>query len=294
MPKTTLKYTTKEEIPVALLPYAKDDNSVEVHFNTDDLTLAGELNPALEANRNKILGEKDTVQIKYDSLLQASSQQDKDTAKIIQENKELKANNVPAEDVEIAKTVKTLFPNVTEPTALKTHIETLKTQAETGATLSKEKTNAQIAKALGIKNVDGFNDVLKIPEMLKDVDGEIFLEKVTEGDKTVDRPFVNYKKADGTTEKKAFAEYQKLNDKWALHQPTLMNAPNVESENKGWIPQTGGEGDTGGGQGLVSAHVEKANEAATKVANPFMINAPQQAQGQGAGQPSAFAGVKQN
>jgi hypothetical protein len=223
MPKQTLKYNSKEEIPASFQPYAKDDFSVEVWVNNDDTAVAAELNPALEQNRNTILTEKQNLQLKYDALLKTASSQDIDTAKIVAENERLKKTTVPAEDVEIAKTVKTLFPNVTEPSALKTQIETLKTQAETGAKLTEKEQQTQIAKALGIKNVDYFHDVVQIPGMLEGVkDGlkGLSSEMVQEGDKKVPKVYATVVKADGTEAKVLFSEYQKDNPKWALHQPT--------------------------------------------------------------------------
>lgn len=277
MPKQTIKYASETEIPSELKAYAKSDNSVEVWVNEDDTKLAAELNPQLEANRNKILGEKDTLQTKYDALVQTSSKEDLDKAKLVAENEQLKKTTVPPEDLEIVNAVKQVFPNMSAADLAK-QIPQFKDATEKVVQYEKEKHNQTVFGALGYKNQSAFLDVLQIPDMLKGVEGDIFVEQIKEGDKpAVDKAFVNVKNDSGAIEKTSWEDYTtKINPKWQLHQASLNSVSGTNNtENNTWIPQNS-EGEKGGGtgKGVVESFVDKRNEQNKSATNPFIRNQP--------------------
>lgn len=270
MPKTTLTFDDTNKAPSALEPFLQD-GKVTVWYGTDETAVAAELNVPLEKNRNDLRIERDNYKTKYDALVTSSSKEDIDNAKILAELETAKKSVIPEEDKAILQAVKQVFPNMSA-TDLAKQIPQFKTATEKVVQYEKEQQNQKIFGVLGYKNAEAFKSVMQIPDMLKGVEGDIFVETVTPIGKTdsIEVAHVNVKNAAGALEKKTWEQYTtEINPVWKYHIPSLMFVEGEKQEDTNtWVKQ--GAETKGEGKSFLDTHIQNANKIAQDAPNPFM------------------------
>lgn len=232
MPNTKLKFNTESEIPASLKPNAVkvgDSYEVEVYYGGSDL-IAGELNPALEANKNTILKEKNDVEAKYNNLLTS-------TSTLSTENQELRVKlangqTVTPEDVKLLEAIKpyggfdTIKPKLDNYDSVANELTATKTQVR----------NKRIFDALGFSNEQIFNDLISNPAKLEGVSDVVFKE---EGGKV--NVFAKTKTETGEEKEVAFTDFIKNNEGWKPYLGSLKkDTVWFEQREGGGQPKTNG------------------------------------------------------
>jgi hypothetical protein len=272
MPKVKLSFASPDAIPAELKSFAGADNTVEIWTGSQE-TVAAELNPGLEANRNALKTEKEQLQSKYDNLLKSSSE----TSQQLQEaNVKLASNTgVSPDDLKLLNTVKQAAPGM-KPEDIKNTLTAFPNVNAELTTLKADRENAEIFGATGFKNQKVFVDLLgnktKNPNLEKVVVKE---EKVD--DKPVKKAYANIKQADGTIKEIAFDEYVKSNPEWSPYMPSLSDTASQAT----WIQQQGGGAGGGGGTPPTSGEkspldlaIEQANQKSKAIVNPLRPATP--------------------
>lgn len=285
MPKTTLTFDSEDKIPAELKPFAKD-LKVEVWFNANDLAVAGELNPQLDAHNKRIIEEKRVIEEKVktaeterDALKSVASNDNLDKAKLVVEVESLKRQLPNQEDAQLLSTVKTAFGNAS-PSEISTKIPTLLEASGKAEKYEKRELQKQLFQVSGFKNETVFLDFINNPENLQGIEGEIYAETIAGSDKK--GLFVKVKDANNVPQPKLFNDYLKESPKGAAYLPALLNGTGA-TENQQWFqqnPNLDGQGDKGV-KPAWQQRVEDANKKAAEKPNPFAPNSTinQQVQG---------------
>lgn len=233
MPKVTLQFD-ENTIPSGVKAFASDDYEVEVWVGESEEKVAAELNPGLVSNRDALKAEKDNIKAKYDALLQTSSADDKEKAKLLAAAEAKAQNALSDADKAILDAVKTADPNAT-PDTIKESIAKYP-QAQTKlAEIEKKEADSKFFAATGYKSEKAFhkaiNDKDANPKLVRTE-----VETVREGDKTISKPVAIIKNDKGTEEKIAWDVYVKDHADWDVYQPSLM----AENGNGGqqWLSGT--------------------------------------------------------
>lgn len=270
MPKHTITFESEDKIPAEMKPFAKG-LSVEVHFNSNDLALAGELNPTLDAHTKTVIEEKrkveetnKTLKTEIDALKRVASDGQLDTAKIVVENETLKRQIPPPEDVQLLQSIKTAFPNVAQA-EIGNQITSALEASNKVKEFEKRDLQKELYKYSGYKNETLFIDFISNPDNLKGIEGDIYAETIA--GTTNKGLFVKVKDANGVPQPMAFNDFMKTNPKGEAYLPALMNGGG--NDNQKWYDggsNFNNEGDKATKPAWQTA-VENSNKA-PKI-NPF-------------------------
>jgi hypothetical protein len=244
MPKITLNYANETDIPPSLKAFKiGDTNNVEVWVNTSDDAVGAELNAPLAANRDKIKGEKDAIQTKYDNLLTSSST----TAKELQEAtvKLASATGVSPEDLAIITAVKSVKADA-KADDVKTMLTEYPQLKSTVEQTNLERENEKLFKASGFKSQSVFNTVANNANLNPNLE-KLIVKPVQENGAAVEKVFAQLK-IDGVTSEQSLEDYVKSNPAWNDFLPALT--AETDQTGGGWIPQSpSGTKQNGGGGG---------------------------------------------
>lgn len=268
MPKLPAKYE-KDKVPATLAEYytVEKDGFMFAEFDDDVALLT---NPALETKNKELLGEKKTVQTKYDDLVKSS-------ADISREVIDLRATiasggQVSSDELAIVKALKGVSDT---PADIKKKLEEYPKLESQLASLAIADENRQIASVMKWKP-EVFGDLRKNPEKTKDMKFE--MSDVTENGATVKKVFVSYKDASGVDKKDELSEFVKANDSWNAYLPSLAIADQQTTPQ--WVQQ----GVPGGTQDKtvnpLDAHIQNRNAAAKAAGNALLPAPPPAAQPQ--------------
>lgn len=264
MPKHTITFESEDKIPAELKPFA-NGLTVSGWFNTDDMKVAAETNPALEANRNQILIEKRALETENSALKQVATDDSIDKAKLIVERDALRQTAIPAEESELLTTIKQVFSGV-PLSEVKTKLPALIDDSKFAEQTRKEQSLESVFQASGFKNKQVFLDLVTNPAKMKGIEGELLVEPVTGSDQK--KVFVNVKDANGVTAKKPFDEFVNTSDDWKPYIPALTNGD--VKENQTWIPANPNlDGKTAPKENAVTKAIQTHNEKAQSARNPF-------------------------
>lgn len=274
MPKIKQKFASADAIPAELKPFANDQHEVEMWVGDN---VAGETNPALEAQKNQILAEKKTLKEKYDTAIKASGDLSTEVMELRQ--KVASGSQVSPDEVALIGAVKAVMPTV-KPDELKKELEALPQLRGQVAEIQTKERNRKLFAASGFKNQTVFMDLIgnkdKNPNLVETV-----LETETVDNKPVEKAYAKVKQQDGTIAKQPLQDYVKANSAFTDYLPLLdAGAPNQDQYQHQWPiqPPTGGNGSnpnpgTGNtGDDPLQAHINKMNEAAKAVPNPLLKN----------------------
>lgn len=275
MPKLILPFDTIDAVPASLKPYYNSESkNVEV-FAGGEQTVAAELNPGLEKNRNELKAEKDKLAGEKATLEQsvANIGRELQTARAELATAQA-AKGASPEDLALAAAVKAADPNI-KPEDIGVRI---KEYPELKAATEKANHQTFMNKAFelsGFKNQKVFETIANAPTLNPGLEKFSVEKNLVEG-KEVDTLFALVKNADGTVVKTPFAEYAKANEAWG---PFL---PSLNESNTQWIPQNGGaqpakEASTQAG-GALGAFISAQNKNAAARSNPLNPAQPGQSQ----------------
>lgn len=265
MPKIEYNFESEEKIPAEFKPFAVG-TKVTLWSNKDDLELAKEVNPLLADKNTELIGEKRNLQVKYDALKTASSDDALDTAKLIVDNEKLKQSAKSSEETELLTAIQNVFSGV-PLSEVKTKIPALVEDSKFAAKARKEKELEAVYEVSGFKNKKVFLDLVTNPDKMKNIEGNLIIEQIENSDKKA--LFANVKDANGVVQKKAFADYVNSSDDWKDYLPSLTNGD--VKENQTWIPQnpTLDGQTTNDKKTAADKAIEKHNEAQKKMPSPF-------------------------
>lgn len=217
MPKHTITFDSVEKIPVGLQQFA-NGLTVDVWVNANDLAVAGELNPSLDAQNKTLIQEKRDIKTQYDALKQVSTDTSLDTAKIIIENETLKRQVPSADDLKLITAVKTVFKDI-PVSEVETKLPTLLQVEAKAAQYEKRSKHEELFNASGYTNKTVFLDLLENPKALEGIDGEPYAEVIA--GTTGKGLFVKVKDANGVPQPTKFEDFTKTNDTWKAYEPAL-------------------------------------------------------------------------
>lgn len=232
MPKVTLTYADETAIPTELKAFKTDDNKVEVWVNTNQEAVATELNPSLIANRDAILGEKNTFEAKYKALVSTSNKSDVDTAKEIADLKLKTANPIPEADQKILDAIKAAKADAT-PEFLSEAIKQYPIVNEKLTLLERNQANNQLFAASGFKNEKVFNKILNDPELNPNFDSVVWKDEKDSNGNAVKNPYVKVKTAVEGKVELPFADYAKSTSEWNDFLPAL-NGGTSQQQTQTW------------------------------------------------------------
>jgi hypothetical protein len=158
MPKIKLPFATADAIPAELKAFASADNTVEMWVGD---RVAEETNPQLEAARNTILGEKKSLQERYDGLTSS-------TAELAREVQELRTKvatgtSVTPEELALVGAVKAVLPAI-KPEDLKRELSEIPNLRSFKSGVEQRDANKQLFSSSGFKNEAVFLDLLSSKE----------------------------------------------------------------------------------------------------------------------------------
>lgn len=233
MPEVTLTFPDEAQIPTELKAFKTADNKVKIWVNTDSSAMAAELNPALEANRNTILSEKQVIEDKYKALVATSGKNEVDAANLIA-NAEAKARNaISDDDKKIIEAVKKANPQIT-PEILETSIKEFPVLTEKLQAIEKSKESDLLFGASGFKNKTVFETVANNPALNPNLEKFILKDETVNGN-SVKVAYAKVKEAIGGNTEVPMPEYAAANENWKPFAPALNNAPEQTNQ---WIPAT--------------------------------------------------------
>lgn len=264
MPQITIPFSDENSIPAELKAFkAPNANTVTVWVGDN---VAAETNPALEAKRTELLGEKKTLQDKYDSLVQSTAGLANEVNELRVKVADKSGNTVTPDELAIVSAVKQVMP-----AAKADDVKTVLTKYPTLVTdfdkLQSQEKNRKVFALTGFKNEVVFSDLMsnkdKNPNLV-----DLAVETETVDGKPVEKLYAKVKDAQGAISKQPFADYVKANTAFTDYLPALSTGPGNQSqttETPSWMPQTpsggGGNGDDKtAGKTFLEQHIAKINE----------------------------------
>lgn len=261
MPQVKVQFADADSVPTALKSHVGADNSISVWVGDN---VAAETNPALEAKRTEILGEKKAISDKYDALLKSSGDTNREVLELRQQV--ASGNHMSAEDVELVNTIKAARPNV-KAKDLKTELEEVPALRTKVAEIQQKDENSRLFKASGFKNETVFNDLISNKAKNPNVE-KTYIQSETVDGKEIDVAYVDVKGDDGKVTKQKLTEYVAKNNDWQPYTSMLGTAPEQKQD---WLPQVPtGSGTNEGAGDPVDDYISKHNKAVETAGNPML------------------------
>jgi hypothetical protein len=223
MPKIKLPFATADAIPAELKAFASADNTVEMWVGD---RVAEETNPQLEAARNTILGEKKTLQERYDGLTSS-------TAELAREVQELRTKvatgtSVTPEELALVGAVKAVLPAI-KPEDLKRELSEIPNLRSFKSGVEQRDANKQLFSSSGFKNEAVFLDLLSSKEKNPNLEGTAIVKETVDG-KEIAKAVAKVKKDGGTIEQVSLADYVAQNPALQPYVPLLNVDPGTQTQ----------------------------------------------------------------
>jgi hypothetical protein len=233
MPKIKLTFSETNPMPEALKAFKVSDTEAEVWVGANDLAVAGELNPTLEAHKNTILLEKNNFENQYKALVQTTSGGDVATAKRIAEL-EAKAqqpqNSITEDEKKLLDAIKEVKPDAT-PDFVKEAVKEYPVVTEKLTVIETDKVNNAVYEASGYKNRTVFDTVYKNPALNPNFDSIVWKDEKDAQDNPVKVPYVKVKNPVEGKVELPFGDYVKATPEW---NPFMASLTDTNQQQQTW------------------------------------------------------------
>lgn len=223
MPKVTLTFTETNPMPESLKAFKTSDTTAEVWVGATQDAIAAELNPTLAANRDTILGEKNTFEAKYKALVETSTKDDVEMGKKIAALELQAKTPIPEGDKKLLDAIKAVKADAT-PEFVSEAIKEYPVVTEKLTTIETTRNNDALFTASGYKNRTVFDTVFNNPALNPNFDSVVWKDEKDTTGNPVKTPYIKVKTAiDGKVEL-PFDAYTKATPEWAGFMPSLTNS----------------------------------------------------------------------